>query len=314
MDGFFEKYGRMIIVAVAICFVLLLFTPMKNKIGDNINGFVGNFANQTNKSLNEVRMPDELGTGDILNIEGKKYIVMSKKDKDTYLLISGENIGNMQYQPNKDSDGNYKVGTYETPDEKRPDGQYSNTYEGSYIDNYLENTWYKQLPEKLQKAIQTTDIKQASYRYFASNPKWRWFDPNGGSNNNWYYNEGTTENPKWVIYTKGNVPDDAQGAYPLNCWKYSEKGYNNTAYNTISRHVYLPSVEDLQMASTDITNTRDAFHNGNDKYIQYLGTQYDGMFTWTNNTDKRPIPLTPTAFMQAAFIVDLSKVDYELVK
>lgn len=38
----------------------------------------------------------------------------------------------------------------------------------------------------------------------------RWFDPNGGSNGDWYYNEGTTENPKWVIYTKGNVPDDEQ--------------------------------------------------------------------------------------------------------
>ena len=99
----------MIIVA-AVCFVLLLFTPMKNKIGDNINGFVGNFANQTNKSLNEVRMPDELGAGDILEIEGKKYIVMSKKAKDTYLVISENSIGNMQYQPNVDSDGNYKVG------------------------------------------------------------------------------------------------------------------------------------------------------------------------------------------------------------
>lgn len=322
MDGFFEKYGRMIIVAVAICFVLLLFTPMKNKIGDNMNGFVGNFANQTNKSLNEVRMPDELGTGDILNIEGKKYIVMSKKDKDTYLLISGENIGNMQYQPNKDSDGNYKVGTYETPDEKRPDGQYSNTYEGSYIDNYLENTWYKQLPEKLQKAIQTTDIKQASYRYFASNPKWRWFDPNGGSNNNWYYNEGTTENPKWVIYTKGNVPDDAQGAYPLNCWKYSEKGYNNTAYNTISRHVFLPSVEEVSNL-VDLNNANKVYNflkGTNDSlYNMWLRDSYTSLprhamrlIYYNCSLDNYDVT-NPWIDVRPAFTVDLSKIDYKVV-
>lgn len=45
MDSFFERYGRLIIVAVAVCFVLLLFTPLKNTIGNNINGFVSNFAN-----------------------------------------------------------------------------------------------------------------------------------------------------------------------------------------------------------------------------------------------------------------------------
>ena len=259
MDGFFERYGRVIIVAVAICFVLLFLTPMRNVVGSSINGFAGNFANKVGESLGTVKMPDELGAGDVIEIEGMKFIVMSQTDDDTYLVIDGESLGNMQYQPNVDSDGNYKVGTYETPDEKRPDGQYSNTYEGSYIDNYLENTWYKQLPEKLQKAIQATDIKQTSYRNFESNPKWRWFDPNGGSNNNWYYNEGTTENPKWVRYDKANIPDDAQGAYPFNCWKQNEKGYNNATYNTISRHVFLPSVEEVS-SLVDLNNANKVYN------------------------------------------------------
>ena len=216
-------------------------------------------------------------TGTVLEIEGMKFIVMSQTDDDTYMLIDGESLGNMQYQPNVDSDGNYKVGTYETPDEKRPDGQYSNTYEGSYIDNYLENTWYKQLPEKLQKAIQATDIKQASYRDFASNPKWRWFDPNGGENNDWYYNEGTTENPKWVRYDKANYPEDAQGAYPLNCWKQSEKGYNNTTYNTISRHVFLPSVE-------EVSNLVD-LNNANKVYNFLKGTNNSVNHMWFRDSN-----------------------------
>lgn len=216
-------------------------------------------------------------TGTVLEIEGMKFIVMAQTDDDKYMLIDGESIGNIQYQPNVDSDGNYKVGTYETPDEKRSDGQYSNTYEGSYIDNYLENTWYKQLPEKLQKAIQATDIKQAAYNNTSSNPKWRWFDPNGGSNGDWYYNEGTTENPKWVIYYKANIPDDDQGTYPLNCWKYSEKGYNNTTYNTISRHVFLPSVE-------EVSNLVD-LNNANKVYSFLKGTNNSVNHMWFRDSN-----------------------------
>ena len=261
-------------------------------------------------------------TGTVLEIEGMKFIVMSQTDDDTYMLIDGESLGNIQYQPNVDSDGNYKVGTYETPDEKRPDGQYSNTYEGSYIDNYLENTWYKQLPEKLQKAILATDIKQAAYNNTSSNPKWRWFDPNGGSSNDWYYNEGTTENPKWVVYHKANYPDDAQGAYPLNCWKQSEKGYNNTTYNTISRHVFLPSVE-------EVSNLVD-LNNANKVYNFLKGTNNSLSHMWFRDSnsssprgamelfcDVRSLHGSNVTFtwlgVRPAFTVDLSTVSVSVV-
>lgn len=261
-------------------------------------------------------------TGTVLEIEGMKFIVMCQTDDDTYMLIDGESLGNIQYQPNVDSDGNYKVGTYETPDEKRPDGQYSNTYEGSYIDNYLENTWYKQLPEKLQKAIQTTDIKQSSYKDFASNPKWRWFDPNGGSNNNWYYNEGTTENPKWVVYHKAKYPDDAQGAYPLNCWKQSEKGYNNTTYNTISRHVFLPSVEEVSNL-VDLNNANKIYSflkgTNNSLYHMWFRDSYSGsprfaLGLYYFSRSMNSYTVTGTWFgVRPAFTVDLSTVSASVV-
>lgn len=254
-------------------------------------------------------------TGTVLNIEGSDYIVMSQTDDDTYLVIDGESLRNMQYQPNVDADGNYKVGTYETPNETRPDGQYSNTYESSYIDNYLENTWYKQLPEKLQKAIQVMDIKQVAYNNTSSNPKWRW------SGTDWYYNEGTTENPKWVIYNKANIPDDAQGAYPLNYWKYSEKGYNYATYNTISRHVFLPSVE-------EVSNLVD-LNNANKVYNFLKGTNnslYHMWFRDSNSSSPRSTVYliyadrsmdSSTGYVtydwvgvRPAFVINLSKIDY----
>ena len=287
------------------------------------SAYPGNFmtAGTYNDTLT-FKAQNGYATGTVLEIEGMKFIVMCQTDDDTYMLIDGESLGNIQYQPNVDSDGNYKVGTYETPNEKRPDGQYSNTYEGSYIDNYLENTWYKQLPEKLQKAILTTDIKQAAYNNTSSNPKWRWFDPNGGSNGDWYYNEGTTENPKWVIWYKANIPDDAQGAYPLNCWKYSEKGYNNTTYNTISRHVFLPSVEEVSNL-VDLNNANKVYNflkgtnnsvnhmwfrdsnSSSPRYAMYLNYYHRSL---NNNS------VTHTWIgVRPAFTIDLSKVNATIV-
>lgn len=260
--------------------------------------------------------------GTVLEIEGMKFIVMAQTDDDTYMLIDGESLGNMQYQPNVDSDGNYKVGTYETPDEKRPDGQYSNTYEGSYIDNYLENTWYKQLPEKLQKAIQATDIKQAAYNNTSSNPKWRWFDPNGGSNGEWYYNEGTTENPKWVIWYKANIPDDAQGAYPLNCWKYSEKGYNNTTYNTITRHVFLPSIEEVSNL-VDLNNANKVYNflKGTNNSVNHMwfrdsnssSPRHAMYLNYSHRSMSNHIDTYPWIGVRPAFTVDLSTVSVSVV-
>ena len=261
-------------------------------------------------------------TGTVLEIEGMKFIVMAQTDDDTYMLIDGESLGNMQYQPNVDSDGNYKVGTYETPDEKRPDGQYSNTYEGSYIDNYLENTWYKQLPEKLQNAIQATDIKQAAYNNTSSNPKWRYYDPNGGSSYDWYYNEGTSENPKWVIYYKANYPDDAQGAYPLNCWKYSEKGYNNTTYNTISRHVFLPSVEEVSNL-VDLNNANKVYNflKGTNNSVNHMwfrdsnssSPRYAMILIYYSRSMNYDIDTVTWIGVRPAFTVDLSTVSVSVV-
>lgn len=255
-------------------------------------------------------------TGTVLEIEGMKFIVMSQTDDDTYMLIDGESLGNMQYQPNVDSDGNYKVGTYETPDEKRPDGQYSNTYEGSYIDNYLENTWYKQLPDKLQKAIQATDIKQVAYNNTSSNPKWRW------SGTDWYYNEGTIENPKWVIYNKANIPDDAQGAYPMNGWKYSEKGYNNTTYNTISRHVFLPSVEEVSNL-VDLNNANKVYNflKGTNNSVNHMwfrdsnssSPRYAMYLIYSNRSLDNGYVTFSWIGVRPAFTVDLSTVSASVV-
>ena len=261
-------------------------------------------------------------TGTVLEIEGMKFIVMGQTDDDTYLVIDGESIGNMQYQPNVDSDGNYKVESHDIPTERRADGQYSNTYEGSYIDNYLENTWYKKLSMTLQNAIEPTEIKQTAYDYSSSNPKWNYFDPDGGSNVTWYYNEGTEENPHWVIFTKAHYPDDESGVFPYNCWKQSDKGYNGTKYNKISRHVFLPSVEELSNL-VDLNNANKVYNflkGTNDSLNQMwlrdargtspnrsMNLYYYHRSMHDDYTTDGPVSVRP------AFTIDLSKVDATVV-
>lgn len=88
-------------------------------------------------------------TGTVLNIEGSNYIVMSQTNDSKYLVMRKDSIGNKKFQSIH-----------------RADGQNQNTYEGSEIDNYLENDWYNSLSSTMKSAIQPTSIKQASYATF----------------------------------------------------------------------------------------------------------------------------------------------------
>lgn len=57
MDGFFEKYGWLIVAAVAVCFVLLFLTPLRTVIGTSIETIVSNFANTVTNALNTFQLP-----------------------------------------------------------------------------------------------------------------------------------------------------------------------------------------------------------------------------------------------------------------
>lgn len=93
--------------------------------------------------------------GTTLNIEGSQYIVIEQKDNDKYLVIRKESIGSKKFQS-----------TYDRSTGLRSDGENASTYEGSEIDNYIENEWYNGLSSTMKMAIQVTNIKQASYKTY----------------------------------------------------------------------------------------------------------------------------------------------------
>ena len=269
-------------------------------------------------------------SGTVLNIEGSDYIVMDRTEDGNYKLISGTNIGNMQYQPNQDSNGNYyDIGKYNENDlpETRYDGQNSNVYEDSYIDKYLESTYYKSLPEKLKKAIVATQIKQTSYTNTGMNNKWRLLSkdtnpvsPDGTSN--WFYNEGTSENPKYIRYDKVTTPDGEGGVYPLKYWTKAEKGYGGQSYNTITRHVYLPSVEEISnLVDLNDANKTYAFLKGTNNSLNHMWlrdassiSSRDAMILYYDHLSLGNNFVTDPWFgVRPAFVIDLSKINATVV-
>lgn len=265
-------------------------------------------------------------TGTVLEIEGMKFIVIEQTNDDTYMLIDGKSIGNIQYQPNQNANGDYEIGAYDTPNDKRFDGQYSNTYEGSYIDNYLENTWYKQLPDKLQQAILETEIKQKSINCDKTNSRWMSLSPTTSPPSpdgiiDWYYNSGTKENPNLIRWNKVVLPDNETGVWQYDGLQTFDLGYNGQSYNTIKRHVYLTSINEIaELVNLNSANKVYDFLKGTNNQLEFMWLRDSAHYTPMNSaylhykirSFNTYIVTDTTMGVRPAFVVDLSKIDYSV--
>ena len=252
MKGFLEEYG-LIIVVVAVILLMLLFgkSGYAKSIQDAILGSTNHIV-ETGENITKKEV--HVTTGDVLDIEGNKYIVLEKQGNYQALVMTVDSIGEKSFQSSIRSDG------------LRQDGQYINTYEGSEIDNYLENKYYGSLTSKLKDAIVESNIRQFSYSSYDITSK------------------------------KDTAPD-------------------GSIYNVLSRHVYLPSIEEIgklvDLNSPDkiklfLNNvsiwTRDNSFNNN-KLVMDFDASYGGLGNnWASvEYDVRP-----------AFVIDLSQVDYKV--
>lgn len=214
------------------------------------NASVGDKNGGTNSGTVE-----SYSTGDTLDIEGNKYVVLEQKENNQALVITKES-SNQLYQSTS-----------------RSDGQNKNTYEGSEIDNYLENEWYNGLSSTMKAAIQTTSIKQASY-------------------------------------STGSDPNSKQ-----------ETGYNGQVYNTISRHAFLPSVSELgKVVDFNNPDKVKAFLNGATIWTRD-SFQGDASTVETISGENGSLNNVPTeyyyhyyCYARPAFVIDLSQVNYSVVK
>ena len=141
--------------------------------------------------------------------------------------------------------------------------------------------------------------------------------------NEWYNSLSSTmkaaiqkSNIKQASYATLNDPDSKQ-----------ETGYNGQVYNTISRHVFLPSVDEIgdivdlndenkvnrfvSNPNTDIW-TRDSYQKEEHEVISissfYSNGKLFGGFIYTS----AQYVVGRSIYMRPAFIIDLSKVDYKV--
>ena len=245
MKGFLQEYG-IIMVVVAVVLGMLAFgkTGYAKGIQDAILGSTDHIV-ETGENI----VPKTVKASDIIEIEGTKYIVLEKRENNQALVMTADSIGRRGIQ------------AYSS-DDLRPDGQYKNTYEGSEIDNYLENDWYNSLSSAIKTAIQSTNIKQTSYDSYLNK---------------------------------------------------QETGYHGQVYNTISRHAFLPSIEEIgkvvdlndKNKVKEFTNNTNIWTRDSPKYDNDSMWYLDAFF---ENLRFRYVHFTHD--VHPAFVIDLSKVDY----
>lgn len=307
MKGLIQEYG-LILVGVAAILICLLFGKQVFQ-HDIKDATVSNIAKltQNNDSFNSY-VP-----GTTLSVEGHEVIVLEKKEDEKYLVMEKKSIGYVQFQPNQDSNGNnIELGKYNSSVNKTrvSDGKYSNTYEGSYIDDYLENNWYQNLSIKMKEAIVPTLITQNIYYNKGNAKEWK-------SNNGWYYNEGTEDSPSWVLYDKAKIKDSSTGAFPFRTFIKKPSGYESVTFPAIQRHVFVPSIEEFNTI-VDMNNanktreflkidkrlwTRD-IQNDNYNYAIDLSYAIAGFsIDYVTN---------PGLGVRPTYVLDTSKVDVEV--
>lgn len=222
-----------------------------DKNGGTTSGGSGSTGGTTEggSSGGTVTTPSELKT---LDIEGTKYVVLEERENNQALVMTASSIGSRKFQSSA-----------------RTDGQNQSTYEGSEIDNYLENDWYNSLSSTMKSAIQPTSIKQASY----------------------------------AIY---NGPDSKQ-----------ETGYNGQVYNTISRHIFLPSVSEIGNV-VDLKNPDKvkAFLNGDYVWTRdsYQGNAIEAESLGAGTGSLYSDFVDSTTCVRPTFVIDLSQVNHSVVK
>lgn len=204
--------------------------------------------------------------GTIVNIDNNDYIMLQHKERNKYLLLKRKVVGMRAFNESYDSN------TY-----LRSDGKYTNTYENSEIDKYLENDWYERLSNEVKNAIQISGIKQTAY-----NSPSNMFD-------------STLDD--WSI---SDVGYNAQTYTALQRHVYlpnmEELGQFINLNNKDSIKTYLKTVNDTEIYSIW---TRDV----DSKKANAL--HLNAFYGCLDNS-----PTQYTYHIAPAFVIDLSKIDY----
>ena len=272
MKHFFSKYGFTVLGALVVCALLVMVSPLGKQIGDGIKGQADSLGTVASTTIEGVGVPSTLGykPKDVVEIGGKNYVVLQDRGSNRYLVMDINGIGNREYNTDNNGQDPNKCKYDSTSDSWLTD-TCNNQYEGSDIDEYLNGEYYESLSQDVKDAIVEANIQQNYYKHTYTNPNYKWIDEgdqtyNGCNKTTCVLQPDGTWKP-WNQHTpvKGEV-----GAYKLANVGNTDNFGNAT--NTISRKVFLPSINEV----TSIVNVNDQWEmdkflrNENGAYIHML--------------------------------------------
>lgn len=263
MKQFFEQYGGIALGILALLVLIAMITPVGNIIKTSLQRTVQTFStridNQTDTMTESMKKNIEnassyFSIGDRITIANKSLIIIEQSTNNTYKVMELDNLVDSKWNQNK-SDGD--------------------VYDGSYIDSYLNGTYYNSLPSEIKNAIVPTEITQKVFSTPTQNGNWTWSTKTDeeGTLLTWWVNIGTVEAPVWKRHNKVEPVSGQEGAFGLDSFLLKEERTG------IVKNVFLPSADELNQiinlndeksvhdffASTNYSSiwTRDVLQNCN---------------------------------------------------
>ena len=216
--------------------------------------------------------------GDLISIEGSQYRVLSMNGTQAKVLAMSD-ATSMKFN---DSSITTSFG-----------GTNGQKYEGSKLDNYLENTWFAGLSQDMKDAIIPQDIVQNGYSY-SDEPNTSG-DFSGGITYKYQYNWDNSDYENLIF--KGSVSIGSRHVFELDIKDiYDYFGKNEITSSELNMMFF-----NTETSVNSIVWLRSA--NADDAGSTFYVFGDIGYFDYYNYAD--------TDSVRPAFVIDLSKIDFE---
>lgn len=294
MKSFFEQYGFVILAAIVVIILIAMCTPIGSVVKTQIESITNSFASKTENKLDTTYNERSLEAGTVISIEGENYIVLQQKGETRYLVWKQDPLS-VDDDPNLEKLKGFS-------EERYPQGCKNNTciffdsesnkiYNGSDIDNYLENIYYPSLSSNLRSAV----IKQNITQEFYDNAKKNEERTTGKGGTEWQIGTRHVFLPSAgeVLSAVKNIKEDNSltSLFPI-------AGYEGSAQIPVSF---------FKDSSGDVKSyyLRDGL-SYNKTHVFAISQAYYGVFyAWASSLAISARP---------AFVVDLSLINYEIVE
>lgn len=108
MKKFFENYGFVALISVVVIVLIIIATPVGNSVENATTSMIGSFKNQVVNAANEINNP--LRPNMMIEIGGRKYVILQNKGNNQYLVMDIDGIGNKQFNIDRNGQDPSKCG------------------------------------------------------------------------------------------------------------------------------------------------------------------------------------------------------------